>query len=133
MITSSYAEELSITSSIIDKFQTSPESISYVIFIRRAERDLPPHIHIGDDETYPLCTQFHAIVNLLSPQYVELNGECSQILDEAQLKGFIKSLGSSDEDGDSNWKFALKSWNSNNHSVKISINYPMPDYLKLKF
>ncbi len=129
--TESDVEELSITSSIIDKFQTTPESISYVIFIRRAERDLPPHIHIGDDETYPLCTHFHAIVSLLAPQYLFFTGECKDTLDERQLNGFIKSLSSSDEDGNSNWRFALKSWNSNNHSVKISIDYPMPDYLEL--
>lgn len=106
-------EELSKTSAIIDKFRVAPDPAFFVVFIRPDKMGLPPHIHIGDHATYPLCTQFHCIVNLHSPEYIFMDGECEDTLDDRQLNGFIRSLKSSDEDGESNWRFALKSWNQN--------------------
>lgn len=124
-------ENLSITSSIIDIFRIAQDPTFYVVFIRRDERGLPPHIHIGDHISYPLCTQFHCIVKLTSPEYIFLKGECEDTLEEPQLRGFIRSLRSSDEDGESNWRYALKSWNKSNHKVKIAIENSMPDYMDL--
>lgn len=107
------------------------EESEYVVYVHSRDTCQTPHIHIGDTVTYPRCDEFHCCVELQKLKYLR-HSECDTCkLDETQLRKLIELLHSDDEDGEPVWRYILKTWNKNNPSYKISIDTPVPDYLKL--
>lgn len=116
---------------IIGKYKIDGKS--YIVFIL-PQKDIPtPHIHIGDAQTFPMCSKFHCRISLISPNYLGNTLSNDNILNENQLEGFIRFISSRDEDGDPIWKYTLKTWNRNNENHKISINLLIPDYRILEY
>lgn len=111
---------------IIGTFES--QSRSFTVFILTMEDVQTPHLHIGDFATFPECKHFHCMVSLLTPKYY---GIYKEMLDPTQLSGFIEFISSLDEDGDSIWRYTLKTWNMNNSESKIPMGTPIPDYEEL--
>lgn len=97
--------------------------------VSRDEVGSIPHLHIGDAETYPACRQFHCTLKLQRPEYCNHNEDkCSGYLTRQQIDSLVEFINGIDEDGVSIWRYVLKTWNKNNHEVKVSMNTEIPDY-----
>lgn len=122
--------EICSLTAIIGEFKT--EDKSYVVYILPERHITTPHIHIGDAQTFPMCSTFHCMLSLISPNYLGNTLSNDNIFNENQLEVFIRFITSRDEDGDPIWKYTLKTWNRNNENHKISIDLPIPNYINLE-
>ena len=117
--------DIYIPTAIIGEYKVGASS--YIVFILPSVNITRPHLHICDTETFPICSRFHSMIELQSSNYI-IKDDTNHLLRDNQLKGLIQFLSSIDEDGDSVWRYAIKTWNMNNQNQKIPIDTAMPDY-----
>ena len=115
------------TTAIIGTFVT--EHQKFIVFITSHGDINIPHIHIGDTRTFPECSEFHCIIALDKPHYID--STIHQSLNPTQLREFIRFISNKDEDGDSIWRYTLKTWNMNNSNNRLALNTEIPDYTHL--
>lgn len=108
------------------------KKLDFVVFIWSRDPGFIPHFHIGDSETYPKCTKFQTCLKIESPEYFPHGGKYTDRLNSNQLEQLIEFLKTEDEEGESNWKFLLRTWNRNSSKMKVEINQEIPDYTLLK-
>ena len=107
------------------------KQLDFVVFIWSRDPEFIPHFHIGDSETYPKCTKFQTCLKIESPEYFPHGGKYTDRLNSNQLEQLIEFLKIEDEEGESNWKFLLRTWNRNSSKMKVEINQEIPDYTLL--
>lgn len=88
-----------------------------------------PHFHVFNNQN-PNKATFDACLKIETPEYFK-HGSHTDILNNKQMKSIVDFLQGNDEDGDSNWKYIIKTWNKNNSKQNIPINTPIPDYMSL--
>lgn len=108
------------------------KKLDFVVFIWSRDPGYIPHFHIGDSETYPNCTKFQTCLKIESPEYFPHGGKYTDQLNTNQLDQLIEFLKMEDEEGESNWKYLLKTWNKNSSKMKVILKQEMPDYTVLK-
>lgn len=110
------------------------EKLDFVVFIWSRDPGYIPHFHIDDSETYPKCTKFQTCLKIESPEYFTHGGKYTDQLNTNQLDQLIEFLKMEDEEGESNWKYLLKTWNKNSSKMemKVILKQEMPDYTVLK-
>lgn len=108
------------------------KKLDFVVFIWSRDPGYIPHFHIGDSETYPNCTKFQTCLKIESPEYFPHGGKYTDQLNTNQLDQLIEFLKMEDEEGESNWKYLLKTWNKNTSKMKVILKQEMPDYTVLK-
>lgn len=102
---------------------------TFIVFITSHGNINVPHLHIGDTHTFPECSEFHCIIALDKPRYID--SVIRQSLNPTQLQEFIRFISNKDEDGDSIWRYTLKTWNMNNSNYRLAINTGIPNYSRL--
>lgn len=112
----------STRTAIIGTFDYS--GVRYIVYIAPSPEFLFPHFHVGDEQTFPKCRNFHLIANIESPTCAFSPDICLPRF----LCSLTSFLDSTDEDGDAVWRYLLKTWNKNSDSIKIPINTPLPRY-----
>lgn len=108
------------------------KKLNFVVFIWSRNPGYIPHFHIGDSETYPTCKKFQTCLKIESPEYFPHGGKYTDKLNANQLNQLIEFLKEEDEEGESNWKYLLKTWNKNSSKMKVDLKQEMPDYTVLK-
>lgn len=89
-----------------------------------------PHFHICDRGTKGII--FYTTICLDDAVYFNHSGKADR-LDTEQKKRIINFLQSKKEPLDiTNWQYVLILWNTNNDYLKIDLDFPMPDYTKLR-
>lgn len=98
---------------------------SYIVFIEPRPDLLFPHIIIGDEASFPDCTDFNYIFNLYTLResvYLSNIG----IITQEHRRSIINFLSSTDKDGDAIWPYLLKTWNKNSETIKVPITLSLP-------
>lgn len=89
-----------------------------------------PHFHISDSANYPQNSTVEIAIKIEKAEYFPHGGKYTDKLNSKQKKELVKFFKES-EDGESNWKYLLKTWNRNNSTMKLTLSTPMPDYTQL--
>lgn len=88
-----------------------------------------PHFHIYNNQN-PKKATFDACLKIETPEYFK-HVNHTDILNRKQMKSIYDFLQGVDDDGDSNWKYIIKTWNKNNSKQTIPIDLLIPDYMSL--
>lgn len=90
-----------------------------------------PHFHIVDVETNG--HQFNSAIFIQENRYFT-HGNAKDVLDRGMRRMLDELLSGTDEDGDSNWAYLIKTWNKNNSLSKVpnEIKQNKPDYTEIK-
>lgn len=90
-----------------------------------------PHFHIVDTATSG--GSFNSAIFIGDNRYFT-HGSAVDVLNRKQRKILDILLSGTDEDGDSNWEYLIKTWNKNNSKAKIpnTMKTNKPDYNEIK-
>lgn len=88
-----------------------------------------PHFHIGDNNTFPHCTQFSTAIKIDKAEYFAHGGKYTDKLNSKQRKQLMTFLNSkSGIAGVTKWQILVEMWNSGDSKHKVYGSTPMPDY-----
>lgn len=90
-----------------------------------------PHFHIVDIATNG--KKFNSAIFIQENRYFS-HGTAKDVLDRQQRKMLDELLSGTDEDGDSNWEYLIKTWNKNNSLSKVpnTMKRNKPDYTEIE-
>lgn len=104
---------------------TNPEEKSEIeLYIYTDDPGQIPHMHIHIQGQHDVCIRFD------SPNYFSHEKNNNTV--SSKVAAWIDAiLRITDDDDQTLWKFAVKSWNSNNSGSKLPLDLEQPDYTKL--
>lgn len=106
-------------------------TLHYVVMIRSNDGGNIAHFHVLDKET--LGKKFNSAIFITDNRYFK-HGNAKDELSSELREALVRFLNQTDEDGESNWVFLVKTWNRNNSTIFVSndVKRNKPDYSVIK-
>ena len=118
-------ETKDVASSVKEVIQLNKEKINARFHVYEDEGDHVPHMHLIKEGEPDCC------IRIDKAEYFS-HGRHSNTINSKTLKRFINFMKSKNiKFGQSNYKFAIYSWNKYNKHDQLDMNMDMPDYSKL--